>query len=377
MSKGSYLHFINDEKITDNIIENFSSFDRQIFVVFTNSKDKRYYHVRANSDNIFKYAGESLNNLIQKFNAHGIIFHAISSEAFRLLHNIEKTDVKIAWIPWGFDIYNLKKIKGHLLAPLTKSLYARRLFHQFNAVEYKKIIKNIFTKSNNIKRNLDKIDYICTYIKEDVDYLAKYYPNRMQFLQTSFSSLDQYLAGFKNIQLNHNATNILVGNSNTYECNHLDAFEILNLNPVSQIAKIIIPLNYGQNDFYKKQIIEQGKALFANFHPLLEFIQRSVYVELLQTCSTGVFYHYRQQAMGNIIPMLYMGARIYLSPLNPAYQFLRRIGIFVFDLERDFIKYGNEKLAKTEVLSNQKILNRIFNEKAVKEDLANLLNLLS
>src|SRR5690606_34405210 len=85
------------------------------------------------------------------------------------------------------------------------------------------------------------------------------------------------------------------------------------------------------------------------------------YFTLLSTCNTGIFYHFRQQAMGNIIALLFLGLRIYLSNKNPVYPYLKRNNITVFDFDTEFEKFGNAQLSKDIVKNNRLRLMEMFN----------------
>ena len=106
-------------------------------------------------------------------------------------------------------------------------------------------------------------------------------------------------------------------------------------------------------------------------------MERKQYLDILMSCSVGIFYHYRQQAMGNIIAMLFLGARIYMYAKSPVYQYLKRNQINIFDFDTDFDTYNYKKLPKTEVVANRKILETLFNKDKVNNDLSNLIKLLS
>jgi len=56
---------------------------------------------------------------------------------------------------------------------------------------------------------------------------------------------------------------------------------------------------------------------------------------VISSCTAVVMNHYRQQAVGNIIPVLWMGARLYLDVRNPLYHCLKRWGLPVFRIDRD------------------------------------------
>jgi uncharacterized membrane protein len=161
------------------------------------------------------------------------------------------------------------------------------------------------------------------------------------------------------------------------ENNHLDVFHILKLKKSIENIKLVVPLSYGNNIKYKKEIIKKGTKYFKeSFVPLLDFMPRAEYLELLSNCSTAIFYHYRQQAMGNIIALLYMGVRVYLSTNNPVYTYCKRIGLHIYDMDSEFDIYKNSILEEEKADENRNVLYNIFNEEEVINRLNSLVNAL-
>ena len=96
------------------------------------------------------------------------------------------------------------------------------------------------------------------------------------------------------------------------------------------------------------------------------------YNKMLSTCSVAIMNHYRQQAVGNIIALVYSGAKVYLSSQNTVYHFLKRIGCNVYSVENDLITSNInalEPLSKEESTQNKEILYRFLNTEKLIEDL--------
>lgn len=368
----SVLHLLQDEKISNDIIKNFISFPNQIFIIFSAYENGDYRYVQNFSERVIKYNGKSLNELTRQYNSSSIIFHALHGRFVKLLQFFDKKDIKVVWIPWGFDIYNLPRTQKYLFEKLTRKIYLSNFLRNISINEIKKNLKNSLEFLFKEYRVYNKIDFFCSYILEDYIFFSKYYPNKMKYAEVYFSDINQYLANITG-QIDYTAKNILVGNSNTLECNHIDAFNIISKKGIDKSTNIIVPLNYGDNDFYKQSVIKEGQRLFDNFVPLIDFMKRYDYITLIKSCSTGIFFHRRQQAMGNIIPMLYLGIRVYLNSDSPVLKYLRRNHIIVFDLERDFPIYGNKQLLEHEKKRNQDILIKIFGKYKVEETIKNIL----
>lgn len=383
------LHFIIDEKVTDQIIENFSKADENSrFLVFVKNRKEAYKYISHSHEKLIKFVEteDDINTLLNKLKTKAILTHAFHLEYAKAIIKI-KTEINIAWYTWGFDVYGLPRIKPQTYAVQTnkfllkqiKGLYIGRFILE-NRIT-RKIYFKIKKKEDRysiIFDALKKIRFFVTYLEEDYKYFSKYYSNKFQFVNSPFSTIDQYLAGNKQSALFDDAQNILIGNSNSIESNHLDVFSVLKTQDILKNTKVFTPLSYGDDEVYKNKVIHNGEqTLGLAFFPLLDFMDRNDYISMLSSCSTGIFYHYRQQAMGNIIAMLYLGARIYLSPKNPAFNFFISNGIKVFDFDNDFKLFMNTKLDIKTAYNNKTKLDILFNEEKVLEDIKNLIKIIS
>lgn len=378
---GKILHLIPDEKITEDVIENFEKvFQNNIFFVLGDNVNRRY--CKTERDNVvFGDLGLfSKDNIGQDVVA--VVVHGLNYVFAKLLVELD-VNVKTAWFAWGFDVYNLPKIRNTLYAPETLSYLKNnnRKYTLINSIKKYKVLRSLYYK--HIKKTDDfysvyelahkRIDYFCTYIKEDYDFFVGFYPNRFAYQEIGYSTINQYLAGQSNLRINLDARNIILGNSNSVENNHLDALEIINKSGFKE--RVFVPLSYGNNQKYKSVVLNRGKELLEeNFCPILDFMERDKYFNLLSSCSTAVFYHYRQQAMGNILALLYMGVRVYLSSKNPIYYYFKRLGIYVFDFDIDFSLYSNTILEKDKQEINRKNLDKLFTENVLQSQYLELVN---
>ncbi|NQV01225.1 MAG: TDP-N-acetylfucosamine:lipid II N-acetylfucosaminyltransferase [Bacteroidia bacterium] len=378
------VHFVEDEIIIDQIIDNFLEIsDQNHFIVFGRKLNADFIHITRVGAWLSSYDEKlgDINEMISTLGARAIILHSLPDVFANIILEIQK-NIPICWCVWGSDLYGLPKIKPNTYAPLTKwSLLKSKPYigieqfikkHDLLRKIYFEKIKRTDDYYNTRFTAISKISYFSTYIKEDYEVFNKYYPNNLEFITSAFLHLDQYLAGSKDVTLLSEAGNILIGNANKIESNYLDAITVV-AKKVSHLKKVYVVLSYGENDSHKKEVINKGrKMLNVHFHPLLDFMERDEYLKMLQSCSVGIFNHYRQQAMGNIIAMLYLGARVYLSFRNPAYRFFLRNGILVNSLENEFDNYGISRLSNDVVEGNRSQLYSMFNKKKVLADLGNL-----
>jgi len=380
------LHLMHDEKFCDNTIKNFEKVNpgNNKYLVFKADKDKGVYRFISHPELTceFFYEHESLNDHINTTPAiSGIIAHSISSLFASAISELTQ-NVKLYWIVWGYDIYTLPEIQPGLYAPKTLSFLTgekRWLSLSWTLNKYK-LLRFLFYTARG-KKNVwnvlesahQKVDYFVTYIREDYElYKGKYPETKCKFLDAAFFNLDQYV-GEAFMDKKTAGKNILIGNSNSPESNHLDVIQFLKDAPLEDETKIYIPLSYGENDGYKEAVTQNAEQLWGSRSiPLLGFMPQQEYVEILLTCGVGIFYHHRQQAMGNIIAMLWLGARVYMAGVNPAFQFLRRIGVHVFDLRHDFQRYGLSALTEDQITRNRTVLTEAFSAEKVEQDYENL-----
>lgn len=378
------LHFLKDEKVADQIIENFGRNGENIFLIFVSDLDQSYNYITSTSEQVtmFSFKNDNINDIIEKHKPTAVILHQLNLEFAQAILKIQY-DLMIGWYVWGADLYSLPKIKPNIYAPLTdsflletnKALSVERLVKRVSFLRriYYKRIKKTEDYISVLFQAINKITFFISYIEEDFQFFSTHYRNKLHYINCAFSNIDQYLGGNKNVELLPDAQNILIGNSNTPESNHLDVFNLLSNSRhdfLSRNIKVFTPLSYGSNEQYRREVIKTGKERLGNsFSPMLEFIGRQEYIKILESCSVGIFYHFRQQGMGNIVAMLYMGARIYMSPKNPAYLFFLRYKVKVFDFDKEFAKYGSMRLNTEIIEQNRIILQTIFSEEKIQNDI--------
>ncbi|WP_439555772.1 TDP-N-acetylfucosamine:lipid II N-acetylfucosaminyltransferase, partial [Dyadobacter sp.] len=328
------------------------------------------------------YEHDNLNDFVTATPAiRGIIAHSISALTASAISKLQQR-IKIYWIVWGYDIYQMPRIQPGLYAPQTYSYLAKekpRLSLLWTIKKHKPL-RFLFYNARGKKNVLNlleatqkEVDYFVTYIREDYELFKEKYPDtKCKFFNAAFFDLNQYV-GNAFMDKRIAGKNILIGNSNSVECNHLDVIQFFKKVPLESETKVYIPLSYGEGGNYKEAVTKSADQVWGpRSFPLLGFMPLQEYVEILLTCGVGIFYHYRQQAMGNIIAMLWLGARIYMAGVNPAFQFFKRIGVHVFDLNQDFQNYGLSPLTEKEISTNRAILTEAFSAEKVAQDYANL-----
>jgi len=178
-----------------------------------------------------------------------------------------------------------------------------------------------------------RIPRIATLIKEDYETVKKIYNTGATFEQVFYPyPIDlAALSKLKKQGSENSVKTILLGNSASPSNNHDEILEKLAPLKNSNI-RIICPLSYGGPAAYVQTVAEKGNEIFGNkFITLRSFLSPADYSQLLCDTDVAVMNHDRQQGLGNIFPLLYLGKKVYLRSSTSSYIFLKNLGCDIFD----------------------------------------------
>lgn len=246
--------------------------------------------------------------------------------------------LKSSWIIWGGDLYFYKNSRENL--------------------------KNIFYEKLR-KRILAKIPRYVTLIPGEFELASKrynkaaihfpaIYPPPLDFTTYKGSRW----TGDKSADIV-----ILAGNSGNPSNNHHEILSKL-VSVRDMKIKIICPLSYSGNNAYINSIVAAGDSIFGNkFIPLLEFITPENYLDLLWNADIAIMNHDRQQGIGNILPLLYFGKKVFIRSDTTTYRYLSEIGCRLYDL-LPVKSFNNQELSldHDELDANHKIIGELISE---------------
>ena len=180
---------------------------------------------------------------------------------------------------------------------------------------------------------MKRIDYCLTDIPEDFTFVKGYLQSDIKELWYNYYSVEETIGDLADSACNGN--NVLIGNSCSLTCNHLDGLKMVRKLNLPAKAKVYVPLSYGEA-WLKKAVSKWGSLLLGDrFTPLMSFLSRDKYNMIIKSCSIVIMPHYRPQAFGNMLTALWLGSRVFLSERNKLFSFFKRIGTIVFSIEHD------------------------------------------
>ncbi len=367
MVKTKIIHIVRDEKFIDFAFNLFNSYSdvKNTFVIIGNRNHSLKYIKKANVFSLSPVQFALMAPLFHFF-YKGLILHGIEGEFLKASILKMSKSLRILWIGYGYDYYSFTNIET--LKVKTSSLL--RKLNPSNINYKKSYFLKIYTHRFNDKKFLERVNYFAPVIEEDFRlFESVHLKSKFKFIDWNYLTLeDDVIKGFEDRRVFGN--NILLGNSGGSANNHLDAFEDIKLFNIN-FDRIVCPLSYG-NISYRETIGEMGAIQFGKkFIALNAFLNYDDYVNVLLTCEYVFINSLRQLGMGNLVLMLYLGAKVILDKSNPSYNFFLNNNIKVFSIEEAcFGNFGIIDLEKTRFE-----LKRIWGKDIIYSKTRNLLNL--
>ena len=363
------LHFLSDDKFSDYVISQFSESEMHSeFVLMSESENIKYFQNVCKSKRVNPYKKSELSSLISSLGKYSaIVLHGLFYPwCETVLRNVPEK-VKVAWVFWGGEIYGRKDLRYSFLAPRTKVVCLAKDFKD-----------NLTGKRRNqfelSKELFQRIDYCLTDMQEEYEFAKKYLETPdMKHSWYNYYSIDETVGKLKDKQ--SSSKGVFVGNSCTIECNYFDVFHELK-RLVRDDRKVIAPLSYGSL-WLKKKVYNYGKRCFGSrFSPLMDYLPLKDYNQILLSCSTMVQPQRRNQAQGNVITGLWLGMRVYLSEMNFAFPYFKRLGMNIFSVEHDLDKDPFAPLTQEEIDHNRKVLLGWYSRDVMRKQNLKLVRLL-
>ena len=372
------LHIATDEKFINSVNWQFEKMNnlKNCFILLLESIDSDIKYVKlSNNFKIVEKNKKGLHRCLKEITKYDlVIFHGLNYFQSRIVLNTPNKS-KLIWFFWGGEFYDNPKISISSIGDKTKDFFIYQTFKD----KVKKIIRPLFylitnqskTPEQNVLDAAKQINHFGILYKEEMDYFKsrKLLSENVSLFKMTYYPLEYVFQNIENLRVY--GQNILIGNSASVTNNHLEAFDFLKDINLGE-RKIIVPLSYGDSK-YGQSIKKIGETIFKqniitvfNFMPLDEFNM------LLASCNVVIMNHYRQQALGNIMAVLWMGSKVYLNQSNTLYHYLKRIGIIIFSINNDWYDNPNalKGLKDSDIINNRKILIKELGFDALKHSMS-------
>ena len=307
-SEGSY----NQSFI--RFFESSFSLDDSLFIFRSKPENKYNYsdNLRkriAYIDNGYKFIFRLLPRL---FSAGKIYIHYLPVGpslyvfyAFRFLLK------KAVWVLWGGDLYYFKYRPKNFRADVYEFL-RRGIIKKIPVIAC--FIKGDYEIAQKVYHTKARYRYVCYPMPTDFPYLAELKKNALR--KTGSGG---------------HAKTILVGNSAADTNQHIEILNILSKFKDRDL-KVICPLSYAVEDEYVQSVLNCGNRIFgSNFIPLLEMMSPEEYSNLLDSVDVAIMNHQRQQGLGNVLALLYLGKKVYIRKDTTPFGYLSDLGLGIYN----------------------------------------------
>jgi hypothetical protein len=369
------LHITSDNKFISHALTSFENVypGQNTVWMFANGYD---WHASKNHRDLeFTFLDMFKPSLLKKLKLFDlVVIHGFDLFKYPLVALAPK-DVKFAWLGWGYDYYGyIYKNEDDLLLTGTQKIQNQCARKTLKDTIYPvKLVKKLVKMALEFlfkKKAIKRIGSFSPVLEEDYQLVeqTKLISFLPAYMPWNYGSLEESLVkNFIGERVSGNS--ILLGNSASFTNNHLEAFEL-----IKKVAsyentdfKIVAPLSYG-DECYRSVILKEGNVRFGDdFKAVTDFISIDEYVALLKQCGFAIMNHKRQQAVGNIVIMMYLGARVFLRADNPTYQMLKKDGAVINTVQEleNQPSLLNMSLTEQEIQSNIEILYKHWSKEAI------------
>lgn len=286
------------------------------------------------------------------------------------------------WLGWGYDYYSrffgADLLNDSLVLPKTLE-YTKSLSNEVSknangnsgyvTAIVKSIVKKVICSKYFYKLAMRNLKIFSPVLPQEYDLVKQKYGlgKGTKYLPWNYGSLERYI--IKNLQLDeiNSAKSILLGNSSTATNNH---FEVLDMLAKSEIQRtIILPLSYGDKNYAKlvKEYINDDPKLFSKCQVLDNFMPLAEYNTIINDCGFVIMNHVRQQALGNIVAMMYRGSKVFLREESVLYKYFKSMSAYVYSVQE--LEFNpsllHSHLNTYEIEHNRLILKSVWSEKVI------------
>lgn len=312
----------------------------------------------------------TLNYINSLQNIERVYFHFYTHLSAFILKDLKASNPKLiaVWVFWSADFYHLPKFVPSLYLDyskhfLPKTFYPKIVRRGLSNLKSIIIKRPIFNHKKFIE-SFNLLDYFATILKHDYDNVIEYSKSNMRYVLFAYLSYEQMI-DFDIESCVSMGNKIMINHSADPTLNHYEILMSLKGREINQ--GVFLPLAYG-NEKYKNKLSEIAKKWFKEVEIQTDFIDKKEYNKRLLGVGFAIFNSKIQQAMGNIIILLWYGVKIFLREENSVYQEFKEWKLLVYSVQKDLPNESfNLKLSPEQIEHNRNILRQKLSSEKVDE----------
>ncbi len=369
-----YVHLINDEKFLPPFMKRAQAVVKNhLYIVFG---PKPPYKFLSEGENIIHASGWEEFQMEQNIQIERIYIHLMTYQKIKWVKSAPKAPVY--WLFYGNDLYELlRAFKGFklyerddaprgILTNIKGKTLKKRVQRWAKLLAYQRHYKS-FVKGH--------VDYWCFWSPGDFDLLKKHYGFQGTMLKFQYGAFNpddiELVKKWVDDHPEYSSQQILLNHSGSQSGNH--KFLLKKLSQFNVVQSVKTPLSYGDKQHIADTLAQGKKLLGSAFVPVLNYMTRSAYFELICSSGYAIFGHRRQEAGNTLFIALMSGTKIFLHPQSVLLPFLKDQGYHFYTWTDLSAKALSTPLTKEERSKNYELACIQFSEETIAENYKRIL----
>ncbi len=305
-----------------------------------------------------------------------LIFHPYNFLCYKFLKKIinKYPGIQVYWAFWSSELYSLPQLSARQFGTFAKK-YVDKKRSISQKLKDQRIAGNLISKiayATGIKKNYSKlliesfrhINFFCSFLPSDYSYFKKItFSNTTKYLPFAYLSIDDMVPNHENFEYVP-GDKIMIGHSSSPSGNHYEIIQ--RLSEINPHFYIFLPLVYGDKN-YGNLIENIAHKKFIRPDVQRNKVDSVSYSKKLSEIGWAIINAKMQQGLGNILALIFMGAKVFLDKDSSTYKDFTGWGIVVFTVQHDINSHElSNKLSKKDIENNRKIVSSKCNPQLVK-----------
>jgi dTDP-N-acetylfucosamine:lipid II N-acetylfucosaminyltransferase len=303
-----------------------------------------------------------------------IIFYPLDyiASQFSKLFQQQQPNVQTIWVFWSYEYYHRPDRIMENFGPYSTSyLNSKKGLLQLGKQAFGAVLKKLagrpYFQPDICNASYQQVSIFYSFLPRDYRNVFSSVPgNQFRYKPISFLDIEEITKGLP-AEPGTLTPEIMVGHSASPSINHYEILQELNHTGVTQ--PIFIPLEYGDED-YGRRIKSAAKKLFPQQQ--LSFLEQRLsmqdYYQRLSTVGFAVFNFRWQEALGNILFLLWNGTKVFLRKESSVYIQFEQWGCHIFPVEGSLSASSlSTALSPAQRSDNRRIVEELFNEDQVAQ----------
>lgn len=268
-----------------------------------------------------------------------IVLHSVFSANIKLARYLKSQfPCKVYWLFWGYELYNaLGEDFGVSYVDEKFNILKRRTyFYPTKLKSYLRFLLYGTTFSKNLRLAGEVADYFCFWNKYDYELYTQYFGDKVKYKMFGYVCSERKDNNVQDVfKFPIKKKVVLINHQASVTGNHFTLMKKLKGIDTKGEFDVYMPLSYGSANM-RKVCLKMGERMFGNkFKPILDYLPREEYFDIINKSQVALFGQKRQEATGNIGRLLIVGTKVFMREENPMFAYYKDKGYYIFSFEKD------------------------------------------